>query len=99
MTISHRVSVVSKREYPDHSDIAFDALMLEDDELQRVNRVFNNRQRGGCAGHTTVRVLVTAADVIHNRAMPAFGVKMDAYPGRPTLRFKANKQACIMVML
>lgn len=29
-----------------------------------------------------VRVLVTAADVIHNFAMPAFGLKMDGYPGR-----------------
>lgn len=29
-----------------------------------------------------VRVLVTAADVIHNFALPAFGLKMDGYPGR-----------------
>ncbi|MFD0915948.1 cytochrome c oxidase subunit II [Pseudahrensia aquimaris] len=29
-----------------------------------------------------VRVLVTAGDVIHNWAMPAFGKKMDGYPGR-----------------
>ncbi|MHA6288963.1 cytochrome c oxidase subunit II [Maricaulis sp. CAU 1757] len=31
---------------------------------------------------TTVRLQVTAADVIHNWAMPAFGSKMDAIPGR-----------------
>ena len=31
---------------------------------------------------TVVRVLVTAADVLHAFAMPAFGVKMDAVPGR-----------------
>lgn len=30
----------------------------------------------------TVRLQVTAADVIHNWAMPAFGTKMDAIPGR-----------------
>ena len=30
----------------------------------------------------TVRLLVTAADVLHAFAMPAFGVKMDAVPGR-----------------
>ncbi len=29
-----------------------------------------------------VRVLITAADVIHNFALPAFGLKMDAVPGR-----------------
>jgi cytochrome c oxidase subunit 2 len=35
---------------------------------------------------------VTAADVIHNWAMPSFGVKMDAYPGRLNETwFKANK--------
>jgi cytochrome c oxidase subunit 2 len=31
---------------------------------------------------TVVRVLVTAADVIHAFAMPAFGIKKDAIPGR-----------------
>lgn len=31
---------------------------------------------------TTVRLLVTAGDVLHNWAMPAFGIKMDAVPGR-----------------
>jgi cytochrome c oxidase subunit 2 len=31
---------------------------------------------------TTVRVLVTSNDVIHSWAMPAFGVKEDAIPGR-----------------
>jgi cytochrome c oxidase subunit 2 len=29
-----------------------------------------------------VRVIVTATDVIHNWAIPAFGMKMDAIPGR-----------------
>ncbi|KPB01150.1 cytochrome c oxidase subunit II [Ahrensia marina] len=32
--------------------------------------------------NTTVRILVTAGDVLHNWAMPAFGIKMDAVPGR-----------------
>ena len=31
---------------------------------------------------TTVRVLVTAGDVIHAFAMPSFGIKVDAVPGR-----------------
>jgi cytochrome c oxidase subunit II len=31
---------------------------------------------------TTVRLLVTASDVLHAFAMPAFGVKVDAVPGR-----------------
>ncbi len=32
--------------------------------------------------NTNVHLLVTAADVIHNWAMPAFGIKTDAIPGR-----------------
>lgn len=42
---------------------------------------------------TTIRVLTTAADVIHGFAVPAFGVKMDAIPGRLNETwFKANKK-------
>ncbi len=42
---------------------------------------------------TTVRVLVTASDVIHAFAMPAFGVKTDAVPGRINeIWFKAEKE-------
>ncbi|MEZ5810742.1 MAG: cytochrome c oxidase subunit II [Rhizobiaceae bacterium] len=42
---------------------------------------------------TTVRVLVTASDVLHAFAMPAFGVKVDAVPGRINETwFKATKE-------
>lgn len=42
---------------------------------------------------TVVRVLVTAADVIHAFAMPAFGIKKDAVPGRMNETwFLANKE-------
>jgi cytochrome c oxidase subunit 2 len=41
----------------------------------------------------TVRVLVTATDVIHAFAMPAFGIKTDAVPGRINeIWFKATKE-------
>lgn len=41
----------------------------------------------------TVRVLVTAADVIHAFAMPSFGVKIDAVPGRLNETwFKADRE-------
>lgn len=40
-----------------------------------------------------VRVLVTSGDVIHNFAMPAFGLKMDGYPGRNNeTYFQATKE-------
>jgi len=43
--------------------------------------------------NTTVRLLVTASDVIHAFAMPAFGVKVDAVPGRINETwFKAERE-------
>lgn len=43
--------------------------------------------------NSTVRVLVTATDVIHAFAMPAFGIKTDAVPGRVNeIWFKATKE-------
>jgi cytochrome c oxidase subunit 2 len=42
---------------------------------------------------TTVRVLVTASDVIHAFAVPAFGIKVDAVPGRINETwFKATRE-------
>ncbi len=41
----------------------------------------------------TVRVLVTASDVLHAFAMPAFGIKVDAVPGRINeIWFKAERE-------
>jgi cytochrome c oxidase subunit 2 len=43
--------------------------------------------------NTMVRVLVTATDVIHSFAMPSFGIKVDAVPGRTNETwFKAQKE-------
>ncbi len=42
---------------------------------------------------TTVRLLVTASDVIHSFAMPSFGIKVDAVPGRINETwFKAERE-------
>jgi cytochrome c oxidase subunit II len=41
----------------------------------------------------TVRVLVTGADVIHSFALPSFGIKIDAVPGRMNETwFKATRE-------
>jgi cytochrome c oxidase subunit 2 len=43
--------------------------------------------------NTTVRILATGGDVIHSFAMPAFGIKVDAVPGRINETwFKATKE-------
>lgn len=70
-------------EYPDHGDIAFDAFMLADDELEEGQpRLLATDEDIVLPVDTTIRVLITADDVLHSWAMPAFGVKMDAVPGR-----------------
>ncbi len=72
-------------EYQDETTkgIEFDSVMLEDDELKpgqpRLLAVDNNIV---VPVNKVVKVVVTASDVIHDFAMPAFGLKMDAVPGR-----------------
>ena len=69
-------------EYPDHGDFAFDSLMLTDEERGDQPRLLATDTAMVVPVDTTVRVVVTAADVLHAFAMPAFGLKMDAVPGR-----------------
>lgn len=70
-------------EYPDHGGFTFDAVMLADDKLPPgAPRLLETDNRIVIPANTTVRVLVTAQDVIHSWAVPAFGVKVDSVPGR-----------------
>lgn len=70
-------------EYPDHGGFGFDSYMKAEEDLAPGElRLLEVDNRIVVPVDTTVRVLVTAADVIHNFAMPAFGLKMDAVPGR-----------------
>ena len=79
-------------EYPDHGDFAFDSLMLTDEERGDQPRLLATDTAMVVPVDTTVRVVVTAADVLHAFAMPAFGLKMDAVPGRLNETwFKAEK--------
>lgn len=80
-------------EYPDHDGFSFDSLMVEDKDLKpgqpRLLAVDNNVV---VPAGKVVRVIVTAKDVLHNWAMPAFGIKMDAVPGRLNeVWFKVDK--------
>ncbi len=70
-------------EYPDHGNFTFDALMLGDDELgEGQPRLLATDNAVVVPVDTTIRILTTADDVIHAWAVPAFGVKIDATPGR-----------------
>ncbi|MGI9439786.1 MAG: cytochrome c oxidase subunit II [Parvibaculales bacterium] len=79
-------------EYPDHGDFAFDSLMLSDEERGNQPRLLATDTAMVVPVDTTIRVIVTSADVLHAWAMPAFGLKMDAVPGRLNeIWFKANE--------
>ena len=77
-------------EYQIEQPLSFNAALLQDadrpaagkDDLARYPRLLAVDNEVVVPVNTTVRVLVTAADVIHAFAMPAFGIKADAVPGR-----------------
>lgn len=67
----------------DGSSIAFDSYMLPDDELVEGQlRLLEVDNRIAMPIDTHVRLIVTAADVLHCWTIPSFGVKLDACPGR-----------------
>lgn len=70
-------------EYPDNGDVSFDSNMVADADLQPGQpRLLTADNPLVVPVDTTVRVIVTGADVIHSWAVPSFGVKIDAIPGR-----------------
>jgi len=72
-------------EYPDHDDITFDSVMLQDDELgENQLRLLTTDNLLVLPAGKNIKMLVTSdpAGVIHSWAVPSLGVKMDAIPGR-----------------
>ena len=70
-------------EYPDHDELTFDAIMVDEADLKDGDlRLLTTDNAVVLPVDTTIRLLLTANDVIHAWAVPAFGVKMDAVPGR-----------------
>jgi cytochrome c oxidase subunit 2 len=84
-------------EYPDN-EFSFDSLMLAEDELAAHGYgpdlyLLATDTSLVVPVNAVVRVQVTGADVIHAWAVPAFGVKMDAVPGRlAETWFRAEKE-------
>ncbi|MCC2110595.1 MAG: cytochrome c oxidase subunit II [Hyphomicrobiales bacterium] len=81
-------------EYPDHDGFSFDSVMLEDNERAPDQpRLLAVDNQVVVPVGKVVRVQVTAADVMHSFAMPSFGVKIDAIPGRLNETwFKAERE-------
>src|SRR6201984_2198059 len=74
--------------YPDNGKFEFDSLLAQDKQ-PRLLGVDNEMV---VPVNKVIRVQVTGADVIHSYAVPAFGIKIDAIPGRLNETwFKATK--------
>ena len=83
-------------EYPDNGNFAYEAFMVQSaEELEEdkpYKRMLTTDTKVVVPVNKIIRMQVTAADVLHSWAVPAFGVKTDAVPGRLNETwFKADK--------
>ena len=80
-------------EYPDEN-IIFDSYMIETKDLKENQpRLLSVDHEVVVPVNKVVKVLITANDVLHAWALPSFGVKRDAVPGRINETwFKAEKE-------
>nr|AAX20059.1 cytochrome oxidase subunit II [Ceratitis podocarpi] len=70
-------------EYSDFMNVEFDSYMIPTNELSNDGfRLLDVDNRIILPMNSQVRILVTAADVIHSWTIPALGVKVDGTPGR-----------------
>nr|YP_009564012.1 cytochrome c oxidase subunit II [Ibacus alticrenatus]QAX91362.1 cytochrome c oxidase subunit 2 [Ibacus alticrenatus] len=70
-------------EYSDFLQVEFDSYMTPSNELTNSGyRLLDVDNRTMIPINTQIRMLVTAADVIHSWTIPSLGVKADAIPGR-----------------
>lgn len=70
-------------EYPDNGDFSFVSNIVDDADLQPGQlRLLTTDNVVVVPVGKNVRLQVTAGDVIHSWAVPSFGVKIDAVPGR-----------------
>jgi len=81
-------------EYPDAGDLTFDSVLVKKENLKPgEHRLLAVDNHVVVPIGEKVRLLTTSNDVIHSWAIPAFGVKMDAVPGRTNETwFEANEE-------
>jgi len=69
--------------YPDNGNFEFDSLIIADKDLKADQpRLLTVDNEMVVPVNKIVHVIVTGADVIHSFAVPSFGIKIDAVPGR-----------------
>nr|WNL54487.1 cytochrome c oxidase subunit II [Amitermes coachellae] len=70
-------------EYSDFTKLEFDSYMVQQED-QQINtfRLLDTDNRIVLPMNSPIRMIVTAADVLHSWTVPSLGVKTDATPGR-----------------
>jgi len=69
--------------YPDNGNFEFDSLIVAEKDLKPGQpRLLTVDNEMVVPVNKVIHVLVTGADVIHSFAVPSFGIKIDAVPGR-----------------
>nr|WNH36464.1 cytochrome c oxidase subunit II [Nasutitermes nigritus] len=70
-------------EYSDFTKLEFDSYMVQqEDQLTNTFRLLDTDNRVVLPMNSPIRMIVTAADVLHSWTVPSLGVKTDATPGR-----------------
>nr|QVV96024.1 cytochrome c oxidase subunit II [Pycanum ochraceum] len=70
-------------EYSDFNNIEFDSYMKPQNEINSMDfRLLDVDNHTILPMNSQIRVLITAADVLHSWAVPSLGIKIDAVPGR-----------------
>lgn len=67
----------------DNESIAYDSYMIPEEDLEKGQlRLLEVDNRMVIPVNTHIRLIVSAADVLHSWAVPSLGIKCDAIPGR-----------------
>nr|AQP29099.1 cytochrome c oxidase subunit 2 [Labiotermes sp. BRA008] len=70
-------------EYSDFTKLEFDSYMVQQEDYQNNTfRLLDTDNRIVLPMNSPIRMIVTAADVLHSWTIPSLGVKTDATPGR-----------------
>lgn len=72
-------------EYPDYEGLSYKSIMIPSKDIDTSKgqvRLLSADNPMVIPVDTTVQFVVTASDVLHSFAVPAFGIKVDAVPGR-----------------
>nr|AQP28789.1 cytochrome c oxidase subunit 2 [Amitermes sp. 3 TB-2017] len=70
-------------EYSDFTKLEFDSYMVQQEDQQtNTFRLLDTDNRIVLPMNSPIRMIVTAADVLHSWTVPSLGVKTDATPGR-----------------